>query len=163
MSMLTGFGPIYAPDSRVLILGSMPSIKSLEDAQYYAHPRNAFWPIMCALLAGGPVEDYAARGRMLTEHGLALWDVCRCCERETSSDSMIRNEIPNDIAALAAGTRISMVLLNGGTAAALYKRHVRLDLPALRLPSTSPAYTLPFERKLEAWRQALIAAEVIEG
>ena len=133
MGVITGFGPIWDADCRVLVLGSMPSIKSLEESQYYAHPRNAFWPIMCELLGGAPGDDYAARARMLTRHGIALWDVCRCCERLTSSDSMIRAEVPNDIA---------------------------LDARAVRLPSTSPAYTLPYERKKAAWREALREAGI---
>lgn len=160
MGVITGFGPIWDADCLVLVLGSMPSIRSLEESQYYAHPRNAFWPIMCELLGGAPGDDYAARARMLTRHGIALWDVCRCCERLTSSDSMIRAEVPNDIAALAGRMRIGTVLLNGGTAAALYRRHIALDARAVRLPSTSPAYTLPYERKKAAWREALREAGI---
>ena len=160
MGVITGFGPIWDADCLVLVLGSMPSIKSLEESQYYAHPRNAFWPIMCELLGGAPGDDYAARARMLTRHGIALWDVCRCCERLTSSDSMIRAEVPNDVAALAGRMRIGTVLLNGGTAAALYRRHIALDARAVRLPSTSPAYTLPYERKKAAWREALREAGI---
>lgn len=160
MGIITGFGPIWNAGCRVLILGSMPSIKSLEDSQYYAHPRNAFWPIMCELLGGAPGDDYAARGRMLLEHGIALWDVCHTCERLTSSDSMIRAEVPNDIAALAGQMNLGAVLLNGGTAAALYRRHTALAVRAVRLPSTSPAYTLPYERKRAAWRAALSEAGI---
>ncbi len=159
--MISGFAPIWTADCRVLVLGSMPSIKSLEEAQYYAHPRNAFWHIMCELLSGTYIDDYAARGKMLTDNGIALWDVCKCCERQTSADSMIRSEVPNDIAALSKQMNLSAVLLNGGTAAALYKKHIHLPLPALRLPSTSPAYTLSYESKKEAWRDALISVGII--
>lgn len=154
--MITGFDPIWSPECRVLILGSMPSVKSLEDGQYYAHPRNAFWPIMCELLCGEYISDYEARGRMLTSHSIALWDVCHCCERETSSDSMIRNEVANDIPSFAKNMQLEKVLLNGGTAAALYRRHIKgLDIPTLRLPSTSPAYTIKYDEKKSAWRAAL--------
>ncbi len=159
--MISGFAPIWTADCRALVLGSMPSIKSLEEAQYYAHPRNAFWHIMCDLLSGSYIDNYAARIRMLTDNRIALWDVCKCCERQTSADSMIRSEIPNDISALAGQMSLSAVLLNGGTAAALYRRHIHLPLPAFRLPSTSPAYTLPYESKKEAWREALISAGII--
>lgn len=157
---MTSFEPICGPGCRVLILGSMPSARSLELSQYYAHPRNAFWPIMCELLCGRFIGDYAARAQMLIEHGIALWDVCRMCERETSSDARIRNETPNDIAGLARSLGIERVLLNGSTAAALYKRHVALDLPSARLPSTSPAYTIKYELKRDMWRAALSQARV---
>ena len=160
MSAITGFEPVCGPGCRVLILGSMPSVRSLELGQYYGHPRNAFWPIMCELLEGRHIPDYARRTRMLIDHGIALWDVCHCCERETSSDARIRNEVPNDIAALAARLGIERVLLNGGAAAALYRRHVRLELPSARLPSTSPAYTLRYEAKRDMWRAALTNAGV---
>ena len=119
MNMITGFDPICGPGCRVLILGSMPSVRSLELSQYYGHPRNAFWPIMCELLEGRYIEDYSRRAQLLLEHGIALWDVCHCCERETSSDARIRNEVPNDIAGLANRFGIEHVLLNGGAAASL--------------------------------------------
>lgn len=160
MNMITGFDPICGPGCRVLILGSMPSVRSLELSQYYGHPRNAFWPIMCELLEGRYIEDYHRRAQLLVDHGIALWDVCRCCERETSSDARIRNEVPNDIAALAVRCGIERVLLNGGAASALYHRHVALDLPCVRLPSTSPAYTLKYESKRDMWRAALEDAGV---
>lgn len=160
MNMITGFDPICGPGCRVLILGSMPSVRSLELSQYYGHPRNAFWPIMCELLEGRYIEDYSRRAQLLLEHGIALWDVCHCCERETSSDARIRNEVPNYIAGLANRFGIEHVLLNGGAAASLYRRHVALDLPCTRLPSTSPAYTLKYEAKRDAWREALEAVGI---
>ena len=153
---IEGFPPVAEADARLLILGSMPSVESLKQGFYYAHPRNAFWPIMCELLCGEYIADYEARGRMLLAHGIALWDVCHCCERETSSDSMIRNEVANDIPSLAKSMQLEKVLLNGGTAAALYRRHIKgLDIPTLRLPSTSPAYTIKYDEKKSAWRAAL--------
>lgn len=163
--MPTGFEPIWNASCRVLVLGSMPSVKSLEQNEYYAHPRNAFWPIMRQLLTGQqpPAHghgDYAARCGMLLESGIALWDVCFSCEREASSDASIRSEVPNDIAGLAARMPLKCILLNGGTASALYRRHIALDIPCLRLPSTSPAYTLAYARKLEAWREALISGGI---
>ena len=97
---------------------------------------------------------------MLLESGIALWDVCFSCEREASSDASIRSEVPNDIAGLAARMPLKCILLNGGTASALYRRHIALDIPCLRLPSTSPAYTLAYARKLEAWREALISGGI---
>ena len=155
------FPPVIDAGCHTLILGTMPSVKSLEGAFYYAHPRNAFWPIMCELLCGEYISDYEARGRMLTSHSIALWDVCHCCERETSSDSMIRNEVANDIPSFAKNMQLEKVLLNGGTAAALYRRHIKgLDIPTLRLPSTSPAYTIKYDEKKSAWRAALAGAGI---
>ena len=155
MELLTGFPPVCGERSRVLILGSMPSIKSLSDAQYYAHPRNAFWPIMCELLRGEYVPDYAERCRMLTARGIALWDMCRSCRRETSADSQIRDVEPNPVDALIRAQGVERVLLNGGEAYKLYRRYSHADVEALRLPSTSPALTLPYADKLRAWRDAL--------
>lgn len=164
MSFITGFPPICGPASRVLILGSMPSARSLERGQYYGHPRNAFWPIMCEMLNGGYIESYRARTEMLTANHIALWDVCRCCERETSSDARIRDERPNAVAELMLRQGIKHVLFNGGAAATLFRRHIHMDMSgidALRLPSTSPAYTLCYEAKKSAWRDALGACGII--
>ena len=156
MEMLTGFPPVSREGCRTLILGSMPSVKSLERREYYAHPRNAFWPIMCALLAGEYISDYSARCQMLLDNGIALWDVCKCCRRESSADANIRDAEPNDIGALIDRTGVERVLINGGTAFALYRRWIkRDDIPCVRLPSTSPAYVLSYEKKLAAWQSAL--------
>jgi len=142
----------------------MPGVRSLEAGQYYAHPRNAFWKIIEALLAIPAALPYAERCARLAEAGVALWDVIGRCEREGSLDAAIRNATlqPNDfVAFLAEHPAISRVFFNGGKAEAVFRRHV---LPTLgergrrlrltRLPSTSPAYAaLSFEQKRDAWRQ----------
>ena len=153
MNMITGFDPICGPGCRVLILGSMPSVRSLELSQYYGHPRNAFWPIMCELLEGRYIEDYSRRAQLLLEHGIALWDVCHCCERETSSDARIRNEVPNDIAGLANRFGIEHVLLNGGAAASLLPpaRGARPAVYAAALHE--PGIYVKYEAKRDAWRE----------
>ena len=154
------FPPVAAPGARVLIVGSMPSVKSLADAQYYAHPRNAFWPILFTVFGRERTDDYEQKKRLIVENHLALWDAARSCEREGSLDSDMRKIEFNDFAALfdrCPGIRV--VLCNGGTAHRLFlKTGCAGDRTVIRLPSTSPAYTMRFEKKLEMWREAILEA-----
>lgn len=154
------FEPVYGEDARVMIVGSMPSVKSLEQAQYYAHPRNAFWPILFDVFSEALSDDYEARKALIRTHGLALWDAAACCEREGSLDSDMRDVTYNDFDALyAACPHIHTVLCNGGTAHALFLRSGYAGgRRVLRLPSTSPAYTLAYAKKRDAWREALTLA-----
>jgi len=156
---IIAFEPVAPPGARLLILGSMPSVESLNQGFYYAHPRNAFWRILADVygepLPGGIPE----RIDLLNRHGIALWDVLQSCERQGSLDSAIRQPAPNDFVGLFRRCPdVRRILLNGGTAHRLF---VKWGKPftegreLLRLPSTSPAYTLPYERKLALWRQAL--------
>ena len=156
------FEPIFAPDARVLIVGSMPSVKSLADAQYYAHPRNAFWPIMFDIFGEMPHNEYEKKQALIREHGLALWDAAATCEREGSLDSAMRGVVFNDFAGLYARCPgIHTVLCNGGTAHSLFlKSGAAGERRVLRLPSTSPAYTMAYDKKLAAWREALRAAGI---
>jgi double-stranded uracil-DNA glycosylase len=170
--MVRSFAPVAAHDARVLILGSMPGVASLEAQQYYAHPRNAFWPIMGALLGFAANAPYAERLRALTQSGIALWDVLGSCARPGSLDASIDEASiePNDFAGfLARHRRITHVFFNGGKAADSFRRHVQPTLGAVpqltmgRLPSTSPAHAaLPFAGKLERWR-AVSAALAARG
>lgn len=150
----------------MLVLGSMPGEASLAAAEYYAHPRNAFWPIMGALFGAGPELPYPVRLQGLTTAGVALWDVIGTCVRAGSLDSAIdpASIESNDFAGLfAACPHIRHVFFNGAAAEAAFRRHVRgqIALPALhftRLPSTSPAHAARnFDAKLAAW-QAVKAA-----
>lgn len=158
-----GFPPIARRDARVLVLGSLPGQESLRRRQYYAQPRNAFWPIMGALCGAGPQLPYRTRARRLAASGIALWDVCRAAYRAGSLDASIvaGSVVVNDFGAfLARHPGIRLVCFNGRTAAALYRRHVLPGLaPRLRalatldLPSTSPAHAaLSLPAKLERWR-----------
>ena len=165
------FPPVFHADARVLILGSMPGAASLAAAQYYAHPRNAFWPLMGRLFDAGPELSYEARLARLNAVGVALWDVIARCRRPGSLDSAIdRDSVePNDFASLfATCTRIDHVFFNGTAAESAFRRHVRLPagmrpLAFTRLPSTSPAHAArDFATKLAAWqpvRDALAAAD----
>ncbi len=152
--MIQGLPPISAKDARLLILGSMPSERSIEKQQYYAHPQNAFWKIMVRIL--GKAESYQEKTALLKKHKIALWDVIQTCERKGSLDTAIKNPKYNDIENfLKKRPKIKRVLLNGGKAQDSYIRYAKgkINLPHTRLPSTSPANTMKFELKLEAWKK----------
>lgn len=156
MSMIYGFEPIADANSRILILGSMPSEASLKKGEYYGHPRNAFWPLITALLGEPYQNDYAARKAMLLRHGVALWDVAAACEREGSSDAAIRNVAANDFTAFfAAHPGIKRVFFNGAAAHALYKKYIGFNNRILyeKLGSTSPAHAVSFQSRLDDWRR----------
>ncbi|WP_248929202.1 DNA-deoxyinosine glycosylase [Paenibacillus hamazuiensis] len=158
--MIHSFPPVADSRSRVLILGSMPGEASLAKAQYYGHPRNHFWPLLYALFGGGtPDAAYEERLAFALRHRIALWDVLQSCEREGSLDSAIRCPVASDFAAfLTEHPRIAHLFLNGTAAARLFAKHVRLPeeirgrLTVTALPSSSPANTMPLERKLAAWQ-----------
>jgi TDG/mug DNA glycosylase family protein len=161
--IVRSFPPIAKPGARLLILGSMPGATSLAAGEYYAHPRNAFWPIMGQMFGAGPDMPYAERVERLQAKGVAVWDVLQACEREGSLDSNIRGETPNDFAAFfAAQPGIVRILLNGGNAAAGFRKHAAHLLPpgtqAITVPSTSPAHAArSLDQKLALWRAALTA------
>jgi TDG/mug DNA glycosylase family protein len=160
-SRLRAFPPAYGEAPLILILGSMPGEESLRRNQYYAHPKNAFWPIMGELFGFGADLPYETRLKSLIASRIALWDVLRSCVREGSLDSEIRDAEPNDFAEFFAATpSLSRVVFNGKTAARLFEtRCAKLLPPGIELvqaPSTSPAYaSLRFKSKLELWREAL--------
>lgn len=156
---------MYSPEARVMIVGSMPSVKSLADAQYYAHPRNAFWPILFDVFGVTPTDDYEAKKAMIRGNGLALWDAAQSCEREGSLDSNMRDVAYNDFASLYAHCpHIHTVLCNGGTAHALFlKSGFAGDRQVIRMPSTSPAYTMAYARKLTIWKETLNQVLCKEG
>jgi hypoxanthine-DNA glycosylase len=155
------FAPIAGRNARVLILGSMPGQASLAAGRYYAHPQNAFWRIASELLRIDPQARYAARVKALKSSRVAVWDVLHSCVRQGSLDTMIEQEVANDFAAFFRTHRgITHVFFNGAKAEASFKRHVlpemKVKLRFTRLPSTSPAHaSLPFRRKLAAWRAIL--------
>ncbi len=137
-----GFEPVFRQDARVLILGTMPSPKSIEQGFYYGHPKNRFWPVLSTLLGCAVPAAIYEKKAMLLENGLALWDVLSSCDRESAADATIKNEIPNDLCMVArACPHLRAAALNGAAAYRLYKRHFPSDLfpEALNLPSTSPA------------------------
>ncbi len=155
---LKGLGPVADRGTRVLVLGSFPSVASLKSQQYYGHPQNHFWKIL-GQLWGEPLVDmaYAARIDALLRHGLGVWDVYGSCEREGSLDTNIRQAEPNDLGALVARCPgLQAIGHNGGESYRHAKATLRFGLPVHRLPSTSPANaSWSFERKLAAWRDVL--------
>jgi hypoxanthine-DNA glycosylase len=141
----------------------LPGEESLRRQQYYAHPRNLFWPIVFTLFGEGVVPDYDARVGFAQSSRLALWDVCGLAERDASADATIRAEVPNEIPALLdTHPNIRTVAFNGTTARRLYDRHFprRAGLTYLALPSTSPAHaSLNFAAKLGIWQALRVAVE----
>lgn len=149
-----GLPPVLPRRARVLVLGSFPGVASLAARQYYAHPRNHFWPILGELL-GEPLValDYAARLERIGERGIALWDTIVACERTGSSDQAIRNAVRAEVARVRrASPYIEVVAFNGHTAARALPRWRDAGYATVALPSTSPAYTRPLDEKLAAWR-----------
>lgn len=155
------FPPIAAATARILILGSMPGEASLKAGQYYAHPQNAFWRIMGELFGAQPSWPYRARVDTLQTNGVAVWDVLKSCTRPGSLDQNIRDEVPNDFDRFfAAHPDLARIGLNGGKAAASFKRHAARFCPnhvcVVTLPSTSPAHAArSFAEKLALWRAGL--------
>lgn len=163
----TSFPPIAANDARILILGSMPGVKSLEQQQYYAHPRNSFWPIICALFAIDQQCNYLQRCHYLIDNHIAVWDVISRCDRPGSLDQHI------DLTSMIANNftlffhqhhHIRQILFNGTKAEQVFNRYVlptlteqQASISRLRLPSTSPAHAaMTFEQKLAVWKLAII-------
>jgi hypoxanthine-DNA glycosylase len=163
---LQGLPPVAGRDARLLVLGSFPGAASLAAGQYYAHPRNQFWPILAALWRTDLVAlPYARRIAAVRRRGLAVWDVYAACRREGSLDSAIEHAEPNDLAGLAARLpRLVAIAHNGGESARSMRVTRALGLPVHRLPSTSPANaSWSFERKLVAWRAVFAAAGLADA
>lgn len=149
------FDPVYDENSRVLILGSFPSVKSREQGFYYANPQNRFWRVIADITGEEPPQTVEDKKSLLLRRNIALWDVAYCCEVDGSSDSSMRNVRPNDIAALLENTQITRIFANGKTAAKLYEKLVapKTGLPITCLPSTSPANAaFSRERLREEWK-----------
>lgn len=161
---LLGLPPVIARHTRLVVLGSFPGVASLNAGQYYAHPRNHFWPIVGTLLGLDLAAlPYDQRLAALRAHGLGLWDVYAACRREGSLDSAIEAAEPNDLASLRQrAPGLCAIAHNGGESARQRRVTEALGLPVYRLPSTSPANaSWSFERKLAAWREAFESAGVL--
>ena len=150
--------PVFAPDSRILILGSLPSRKSREVNFFYGHPQNRFWRVLAAVLGENTPQTIEEKKTMLLKHRIALWDVIASCEIKGSSDSSIRSTVPNDLSALIAKTQIERVYTVGATAGKLYETlcETSTGIKAVVLPSTSPANArFSFEMLKDAYRRAI--------
>jgi hypoxanthine-DNA glycosylase len=158
--LLQGLPPVIARQTRLVLLGSFPGAASLAAGQYYAHPRNQFWPLLSALWGEDLVSlAYARRLRRLRQRGLGLWDVIAECRRDGSLDSAVRDARWNDLASLRRrAPGLLAVAHNGGLSARAMRVTATLGVPVLRLPSSSPAHaSWSFERKLGAWHAAFAA------
>jgi hypoxanthine-DNA glycosylase len=159
---LQGLPPLISPQTRVIILGSFPGVRSLELQQYYAHPQNQFWRLVFAALEAASPEDvrvtsYQKKSKQLLKLGLGCWDVYAACDREGSVDSAIENAQLNDLASLKTRCpNLQAICHNGGESYKHAKITQALGLPVHKLPSSSPANaSWSFERKLDVWRETL--------
>jgi len=154
--------PVYDGTSEILILGSFPSVKSRENKFFYGHPQNRFWKVVSALF-GEPVPESTDEKRsFLLRNHIAVWDVIASCDIEGSSDSSIRNVVPNDIRRILNAADIRQIYCNGTKSCSLYKKYLEpvTHRPAVKLPSTSPANAAAGLEKLkESWRVILSGAE----
>jgi hypoxanthine-DNA glycosylase len=139
--ILHTFKPIYDNNSRILILGTMPSVKSREANFYYMHPQNLFWRIIPDILGRPFAETIEEKTRLLLSSRIALWDVLRSCEIEGSLDSSIRKPVPNDLSSILKTASINAIFTNGTKATSLYKTYCEkaAGMSSIYLPSTSPA------------------------
>ncbi len=165
MSRLHGLPPVIGPQTRLLVLGSFPSVASLRSQRYYGHPQNQFWRLL-ETLWNQPWGDIGDEDRLevLRTRGLGIWDVYASCEREGSLDSAIRHATLNDFAwAQTQCPQLKAIAHNGGESFRHARHTQALGLPVYRLPSTSPANaSWSFERKLAAWRAVFAATGLLE-
>lgn len=160
MSTLYAFPPIIGEDPHILILGTMPGVRSLYEGQYYAHPQNQFWRFMGELYGAGPHLPYEKRIDIVTKQGLAIWDVLQSCNREGSLDSAIYNPKANDFSKFFKDyPTIKHVIFDSRTAEKIFYKQ-KFELPSYltfhQVPSPSPAYaSLRYEAKLQIWKQVL--------
>lgn len=148
------FEPVFDRHSRVLILGTFPSVKSRENRFYYGHPQNRFWKIIARLTESGVPETIEEKKKILLGHGIAIWDVIASCEIQGSSDSSIRNVVPADLSRILDNCSITGIYANGGTAKKLYEKYSeeKTGRPITGLPSTSPANAAySVDRLMESW------------
>lgn len=149
------FPALFAPDSEILMLGSIPSPKSREQGFYYGHPQNRFWKVMAEVLREPVPATIDEKKAMLLKHKIALWDVLDSCTIVGASDTSIEDVVPNDISKIVAKTKIKRIFCTGATAHKLYQKYCEAGtgMPAIKLPSTSPANcAVKFEKLVEAYR-----------
>lgn len=141
MRVVHPFEPIYDKNSKILVLGSFPSLKSREQEFFYGHPQNRFWRVIADICGCEPPETVQEKRKMLIDNGIAIWDVIGECDIEGSADSTIKNVKANDISGILAGADIKKIIVNGKTAEKYYNKYIkdRTGREAVYLPSTSPA------------------------
>lgn len=148
--------PLYDNHSKILILGSFPSVKSRETEFFYGHPQNRFWKVISTLCQEEVPKSIDEKKSLVLKHGIALWDVIHSCDIVGSSDSSIKNVVPNDISPILEKSSIQRIFTNGKTSYRLYNQYIRpkIGIDAVCLPSTSPANAAwNLQRLLEEWKQ----------
>ena len=133
--------PIYNANSKILILGSFPSVKSREENFFYGHPQNRFWKVLASIFGSGVLDTVEQKKRFLLKHGIAVWDVIASCDITGSADSSIKNVAANDLSIILVNCDIKQIFVNGKTAEKLYNKYIKPKTKrgAVCLPSTSPA------------------------
>ena len=147
--------PLYGKNSKTLILGSFPSVKSREAEFFYGHPQNRFWAVIAAVLGKEKPKTIEEKKRLILENNLALWDVIGSCEIVGSADSTISNVTANDLSVIISNSSVDRIFVNGKTAEKYYNKYTypKTGIKAICLPSTSPANAAwNFEKLVEAWK-----------
>lgn len=148
------FEPVFNKDSKILILGSFPSVKSRENNFYYGHPQNRFWKVLARVFEKEVPQTIEEKKMFLLEHHIAVWDVIKSCTIIGSSDSTIKDVVINDFSKVLESSQIETIYVNGGKAYELYQKYAekRTGIPAIKLPSTSPANAAwNLEKLCTAW------------
>lgn len=149
------FPPLYDKNSKILILGSFPSVKSREQMFFYGHPQNRFWKVVSSVLCVELPETIEEKKAFLHSNNIALWDVIASCDIAGSSDSSIKNVVANDLTDILSNANIKKIFVNGKTAEKYYNKYIRdiINREAVTLPSTSPANAVwNIEKLVDAWK-----------
>ena len=152
------FEPVYNEESKILILGTFPSVKSREQGFYYGHPQNRFWKLLAQICQCPVPESIEAKKKMLLDNHIAIWDVIASCKIVGSSDSSIKDVVPTDLSRILEAAPIERIYANGAIAAKLYEKYQkdRTSREIIKLPSTSPANAAwNMERLYEAWKDCI--------
>ena len=148
------FPPLFGPDSEALILGSFPSVKSREQSFFYGHPQNRFWRVIAAVFEEDVPSSIEEKTLLILQNRLALWDSIRSCTITGSSDSSVRDVVPNDISAILGNSKVERIFCNGALSHKMYMKYIYPDvrIKAVKLPSTSPANAaFSLDRLIREW------------
>ncbi|MGN0155314.1 MAG: DNA-deoxyinosine glycosylase [Lachnospiraceae bacterium] len=158
--------PVYNENSKILILGSFPSVKSREEGFFYGHPQNRFWRVLSAVCGVKTPVTVEEKKRFLLEHHIAVWDVIQSCDIVGSSDSSIKNVVPNDLHIILNQASIQKIFVNGRKAEQLYRRYIQPEIgrEAVCLPSTSPANAAwSMEKLIATWGKEMYAVHLYQN
>lgn len=153
------FEPIYNEESKILILGSFPSVKSRENQFYYGHPQNRFWKVIANVLETEVPRTIIEKKVLMLDNGIAIWDVIASCSIQGSSDTSIKDVVVNDFSEMLANSKIQTIYANGAKAYELYHKYAEREtgIKAIKLPSTSPANAgWSLEKLFEIWKQTIV-------